>query len=41
MIAWRRVCSWFYVRGFDPERYRVTDAIHDKKLSRVINLSKC
>jgi hypothetical protein len=27
MIVWRLVCVWFYVRGFDPEGYRIADAI--------------
>jgi hypothetical protein len=27
MIVWRRVCMWFYVRGFDPEGYPLAEAI--------------
>jgi hypothetical protein len=30
MIVWRRVCIWFYVRGFDPENYRIAAAISDE-----------
>ena len=40
MIVWRRFCLWFYVRGFDPEDYRIGDIINRKRVSPATSLSK-
>ena len=38
MIVWRRVCIWFYVRGFDPEHYRIAGTIDRKRVSPATSL---
>jgi hypothetical protein len=38
MIVWRRVCMWFYVRGFNPERYRLAEVM--TRISQANGLSR-
>jgi hypothetical protein len=40
MIVWRRVCIWFFIRGFNPEDYRIADTINRKRVSPATSLSK-
>jgi hypothetical protein len=40
MMGWRRVCIWFYVRGFNPDDYRITHTINRKRVSPATSLSK-
>jgi len=40
MIGWRRVCIWFYVRGFDPGAYGIAETIERKRISPATGLFK-